>query len=54
VTDERVLDGIKLASDAHEAGELDALHGIKSMVEDLMQTIQTLIADIESRRQSDD
>lgn len=41
---------MRLTEDAREQGELEALHGMEAMVKDLMQTIRSLIEEIESRR----
>jgi hypothetical protein len=51
VSDEKLMDGIRLTSDAHEAGQLEALLDLKSLLEDVMQVVRDRIAAIESRRE---
>jgi hypothetical protein len=51
--DDRLMDGIRLTSDAHEAGQLKALRDISAMLEELTNTVRDKIAAIESHRESE-
>jgi hypothetical protein len=54
VNDERLLDSIKLTSDAHGKGKLDALRELERLLEDLMQDVRERIAEIQAERDGDD
>jgi len=50
MSDEKLMDGIRLTTDAHDAGQLSALRDIGAMLEELTKAVRDRIDAIESQR----
>jgi hypothetical protein len=48
--DRRLLDGIKITTDAYKAGEIDALRDAQRLAEQLVRDLQTRISALEAER----
>jgi len=48
--DQRLLDGIKITTDAYKAGEIDALRDAQRLAEQLVRDLQTRITALEAER----
>jgi hypothetical protein len=49
--EQRLLDGIKVTTDAYTAGEIDALREARRLAEDLVRELQQRIEALESERE---
>ena len=54
LSDEKLMDGIRLTSDAHEAGQLSALRDVGELLEQLTKAVRDKIEAIESHRGDDE
>jgi hypothetical protein len=54
MSDDKLMDGIRLTGDAHEAGRLSALRDVGALLEDLMDTVRDQIAQLESREEDEE
>jgi hypothetical protein len=54
MSDDKLMDGIQLTVDAHEAGRLSALRDVVALLEDLMETVRDQIARLESRGEDEE
>ncbi|HEY8407833.1 MAG TPA: hypothetical protein VIK66_07645 [Gaiellaceae bacterium] len=54
MSDEKLMDGIRLTTDAHDAGQLSALRDIGAMLEELTKAVRDRIDAIESQRSDDE
>jgi hypothetical protein len=48
--DQRLLDGVKITTDAYKAGEIDALRDAQRLAEQLVRDLETRIAALEVER----
>ena len=48
--DRRLLDGIKITTDAYKAGEIDALRDAQRLAEDLVRELEKRITALEAER----
>ncbi len=53
MSDEKLMDGIRLTTDAHEAGQLSALRDVGELLEELTKVVRDKIEAIESHRDDD-
>jgi hypothetical protein len=54
MSDEKLIDGIRLTADAHEAGQLSALRDVGELLEQLTKAVRDKIEAIESHRGDDE